>query len=226
MSIKQGWAYMSKGSWVKRAVACGFASSLLTLGMPSTASAVADPSVIFGDKQQQKTPPYMAPHRMFSVRLPPGWEPRTVAERPDFVELRMLNSPGTAWLQVQRIPVSEGARAKQLLLRALELRLKKLPHFAETGRRDIIINGIKGASLTGSFWYQGNAEYPRAIEEIYIVIGKEAFELHFECFEPLSGQMAGELDKLYQTFVPRPPQQSAVPMPEEEEEDPLDNIPF
>ena len=174
-----------------------------------------------------RAPAYVQPGRLFSLNVPDNWQARTFADRPDFVEFRIVGGPGTAWLQVQRQNIAEGARARQLLLRALEGRLKKLPHFRENGRRDVTLNGIKGASVTGDYWYQGNAEYPRAIEEIFLVIGKDAFELHFECFEPISGVVAQELDRVYNSFVARP---AATPGPgapvEDDQEDPLDNIPF
>lgn len=170
-------------------------------------------------------PPYVAPNRLFSVLLPPGWGTRVFADRPDFVELRMVDRPGTAWLQIQRTAVAEGAQARQLLVRAVEGRLQKLPHFVELQRRDINFNGRKGASVLGTYWYQGNAQYPRTVEEVYIVAGHDAYELHFECFEPLSAAMAGELNLIYGSFVPRPALEKP-PVAPEESEDPLDKIPF
>jgi hypothetical protein len=192
----------------------------------ASAEAVADPSILFSRGQSNEQAPYMAPHRLFSIRLPSNWSPHTFADRPELVEFRLIDSPITALLQIKRTSVMEGARAKQLMLRAVELRLKKLPHFNETSRRDVNIGGVQGAAVTGVFWYQGNAQYPSAIEEIFLVLGTDAYELHFECFAPLSGQMAGELNRLYQSFVPRPTLPSGMPQAPEDEEDPLDNIPF
>jgi hypothetical protein len=192
-----------------------------------TAGAVGDPAALFGDKtKQQITVPYLAPGSLFSLRLPPNWHAHTFPGRPDFVEIRMAG-PNTALLQVQRFPTSEGARPKQLLLRALERRLAKLPHFEESGRRDVSINGLRATAIAGSFWFQGNAEYPRDLEEIFLSVGKDAYELHFECFSPLSTQLANQLDAIYQTFVARPQAGRMAPPPDSDDEtNPLDEIPF
>lgn len=171
--------------------------------------------------------PYIAPNRLFALNLPPGWITRTFPDRPDFVEVRMADRPGTAWLQVQRTLVAEGAKPRQMMARAVELRLKKLPHFREMLRRDVEINGVKAASVVGTYWYQGNAQYPRAVEEVYLVLGHDAYELHFECFEPYSHALAGDLNRLYASFVPRPPTQVPVAKdPDEDMDDALDRIPF
>jgi hypothetical protein len=215
---------LAPAAWHRSLAAC------LTLALQllcASAGAVADPSILFSRGQGNEQAPYMAPHRLFSIRLPSNWSPRTFADRPDLVEFRLIDSPITALLQVKRSAVMEGARARQLLLRAVELRLKKLPHFTETSRRDVNLGGVQGAAVTGVFWYQGNAQYPRALEEVFLVLGQDAYELHFECFAPLSGQMAGELNRLYQSFIPRPAMPSDTPQtPGDDEEDPLDNIPF
>jgi hypothetical protein len=107
------------------------------------------------------------------------------------------------------------------------MRLSNLPHCTEMSRRDVNFNGLTGASVLGTFWYQGNAEYPRAIEEVYLVVGREAFEFHFECFAPLSGQLSAELNRVYASFVPHPPTPAPSAAPgEDSDEDPLDKIPF
>ena len=194
---------------------------LLTISLLLCPQGLMAQEGLFGPKTSG---PYVAPGRLFSAQLPPGWVPKVFADRLDFIEFRLLHQPGTAWLQVQRTSVFEGSRARQLLVRAVESRLKKLPHFTELQRRDVVVNGIKGASLLGTYWYQGNAQFPRAIEEVYLVLGKDAFELHFECFEPLTSAVADELNKVYESFVPRPAAGST--MPDDDEEDPLDKIPF
>jgi hypothetical protein len=187
------------------------------------ASPVAAQETIFGPAPRT---PFSAPERMFSVQLPSNWEPKYFPDQPDFVEFR-VEGPGTAWLQVRRLPVPESARARQLLARAVEKRLSKLPHFAETSRRDVNFNGLMGASVLGTFWYQGNAQYPRAVEEVYLVVGREAFEFHFECFAPLAGQLSADLNRVYASFVPHPaPAPPGVGPSEDTDEDPLDKIPF
>lgn len=166
--------------------------------------------------------PYLAPGRLFTIDLPNGWEPVTTAKEPDLVELRL--NDGAAWLQIRRLSVPIGARPRQLLARAIESRLSHLSHFEELQRRDLAINGLKSASILGTFWYQGNAQYPRAFEEIYVIAGKDAFEFHFECFAPLAGDLANDVNKVYASFVPRPPGFGALPMAPPE--DPIDKIPF
>lgn len=176
-----------------------------------------------------KAAPYVAPHRLFQVQVPPDWEPKIFADNRDLVEFRIIRRQGSALFQVKREPVSEGAQSRQLLARAVERRLSKLPHYSELRRSEVVLNGIKGTSVLATFWYQGNAQYPRTLEEIFLVLGKEAYTLHFECFQPMSGLIANELNLVYQSFVPRPPGEGTLPAPndnDDSDEINLDNIPF
>ena len=177
-----------------------------------------------------KPPPYVAPHRLFQAQIPASWgEAKTFPDNRDLVEFRIMRPQGSALFQVKREPVGEGAQARQLLARAVEHRVSKLPHFIEIRRSELMIGGVRGASVLGTFWYQGNAQYPRTLEEIYLVLGKEAFTLHFECFQPLSGLIANELNSVYQSFTPRPAGEGAVPAPTDDDDENtinLDNIPF
>ncbi len=210
-------------------------ATLLSLA-PLPAAAVADPaSIIFPEKERQGTlfgskpsADFVAPGNLFAVRVPTNWEAHTFPKQPQLVEIRLKKGPGTAQLQIKRLPVSAGAHPKQLLLRALESRLKKLPHFEAGERRELMLNGLHAAAIQGTFWYQGNAEYPRAIEEVYVVVGEEAFEMHFECFAPAFDSLTETLDGIYQSFVAHP--SAAQPGPAGEEEDDLangmDNLPF
>jgi hypothetical protein len=166
--------------------------------------------------------PYVAPGRMFAVEIPSGWEPVTSVKTPDLVELRVVD--GSAWLQIHRLRIPESARPRQLLARAVETRLSHLSHFAELQRRDLDINGLKAASILGTFWFQGNAQYPRAFEEMYVIAGKEAFEFHFECFQPLSGALAEDVNRIYASFVARPPGTGLLPTAPAD--NPIDKIPF
>ena len=197
-----------------------------TLSLLAVAPIAHAQQEIFAPLNSSPPAPYIAPNRLFSLVVPPGWITRTFPDKPDFVEVRMADRPGTAWLQIQRSYVNEGAKPRQMMARAVELRLKKMPHFRELLRRDVEINGIKAASVLGTYWFQGNAQYPRAVEEVYVVLGHDAYELHFECFEPYSQQLAAELDRLYASFVPRPSTQVPVPAEQEDQDEILDKIPF
>ena len=174
-----------------------------------------------------KSAPFIAPNRLFQLDIGPPWQPMPPADHdPDTVQFQLISAEGSALFRVHRRPVGEGARAKQLLVKALDERLKKLPHFETVLRRDVLVNGIKAASITGTFWYQGNAQYPRTVEEVYLVFGRDAFELHFECFSPLGPHLAPQLDRIYQSFQPRP--SGETPSAPTDDDDPIetDDLPF
>lgn len=152
----------------------------------------------------QPTTPFTAPGRLFSIEVPPGWAPALKKRDPDTVEIQAISRPGNAVLQIRRMAVPRGAHPRQLLLNALDRRLKKLPSFKMASKRDLTLAGYQAASVTGSYLYQGNVQYPLVLEEVYLVTGSEAFVLHFECFEPAAADLATELNKLYTTFQPRP----------------------
>ena len=97
-----------------------------------------------------------------------------------------ISRPGYGVMQIRKITVPKGAHPRQLVLNAIERRLKKLPNFNIAARRDAKIGGHRAATVTGTYSYQGNLQYPVAIEEVHVVTGREAFILHFECFQPES----------------------------------------
>ena len=168
---------------------------------------------------------FVAPGRTFSLDLPDGWVPVFFPEDPDLVEFRILAPQGaTAFLHVRRSTVPPDAKPRQLLLRAIDERLTHLPHFKEVMRRDLEINGLKATSIVGKFWYQGNAQYPRIFEEMYFIQGQDAIQLHFECFAPLADQMAPQLNRIYSSFVVRPPE--SLPLRAPPQDNTLDKIPF
>lgn len=171
--------------------------------------------------------PFLAGDGAFAAKVPSSW---AASDFPKTHTVQFsIPGPGAAWLQVQRLQVPAGARPKQLLLRARESRLAKLPHFREFGRQELLVNGLRAATLSGDFWFQGNAEYPRAVEELFIVDGSEAFELHFECFEPMVGAMRADINAFYMSFVAHPGARGAPQSPTQETDglqEMMDRVPF
>jgi len=167
--------------------------ALLVVGMTPAVSA----------QERQRMPPWVAPERVFALEISPGWQVVLNDKDPSTVEFR--HAAADASLFVRRMKVPAGAHPRQLLLNALEHRLRTLPGFKEGPRRDVQIAGLPGAEVAGVYYFQGNIQYPRAVEEIFVVRGEEAFNFHFECFEAMSAQLAPDLDRFYRTFIPRPP---------------------
>jgi hypothetical protein len=149
--------------------------------------------------------PWIAPDRRFAIEIPPAWNVFIDEKDPSTVELRPADGTGEASLFVRRVKVPVGASAKQLRLNALEQRLRKLPSFRELARRDAKIGPFIAAAVLGTYYFQGNAQFPRALEEVFIVQGEVAYVFHFECFEPLAPSFAADLDRVYKSFLPDPP---------------------
>jgi len=166
--------------------------------------------------------PFIAPGRLFAVQLPAGWQVALHDKDPYTVDFIAASRPGEAAMQIRRIKVPAGAHPRQLMLNAIEQRLGKLPHFKLALKRDVPIAGGRGASVLGTYAYQGNLQFPRVIEEVYVVAGGEAFILHFECFEPSAGVFVPDLERFYLSFMPRPPAiDSPYAAPEERNEIPF-----
>jgi hypothetical protein len=101
------------------------------------------------------------------------------------------------------VAVPVGASPRQLLLTALERRLSKLPNFRLAQKRAIHLAGVPAAATVGSYDFHGNAQYPRVVEEIYAVVGTDAYIFHFECATPAAASYAPDVALLYQSFQPR-----------------------
>jgi hypothetical protein len=157
--------------------------------------------------------PYVAPGRLFSIKLPGDFDPVTVKSNKDTVEF--VSKHGEAALLITRVTVPSGANARQMLLNSIEQKLSKLPGFQQVQRRDVMIAGAKAAALDGTYNYQGNIQYPRTVEEIFAVFGTDAFYFHFEC-GPNPGQYVDALTTIYTSFVPRPPEEAGPAQPEVE----------
>lgn len=172
---------------------------------------------------------WVAPGHLFKVTVPPSWNIALHDNDPQTIDFRSTDRDVEGTLQVRRITVPSGAKAKQLMLQAIDSRLKKLPMFKVKAQREVMISGLKAAAVTGTYRYQGNVQFPRAIEEIYVVAGDEGFVFHFECFEPAVDAFAEDLNTFYSSFQPRPPGESAGKAPGKNQDpttmDPL-SIPF
>ena len=152
----------------------------------------------------KKPEPFMAPGRLFSVGVPIGWQIALHEDDPNTIDFKATGKPGNGILQIRRIPVPAGAHPRQLMLNAIETRLSRLPNFKTAKKRSVQVAGYPAAAVLGTFAYQGNLQFPVAIEEIYVVTGTEGFVLHFECFEPSAPALAPDLERFYSTFQPRP----------------------
>ena len=111
------------------------------------------------------------------------------------------NTSAHAKILIERIEVPTGAHPRQLRLRALETHLAQLAGFRNLSQRDIVIAGNPAAVVTGTYPRQGNIQYPRAIEQTFVVQGRDALRIHFECFEPAASQFAAAVALLYSTLT-------------------------
>ncbi len=146
--------------------------------------------------------PYLSRGRTFSVNLPANWG---VQEPKNTNETRFIPpGPGVPFLSIRRMDVPRHVHPRQIALRAIELRLSKLPGYRQINRRDVTVGGSRAVSLTATYDHQGNIQYKRVVEEVYIVAGSEAFVIHFECFLPSAPLYAKSLEVFYSSFLARP----------------------
>ena len=161
----------------------------------------------------QQAAPFVAPGQLFQIGIPNGWQPYTVDKDPNAIQLRNVMRGDDATLLIRKFVVPSEARPRQLVLNAIDQRLSKLPRFRVVQKRDIAIGGQPAASVIGTYAFQGNIQYPRVIENIFVVIGTEAYSLYFECFEPMAPQYANDLNFMYSSFTPRVAASSANSSP-------------
>ncbi len=187
------------------------ARALLALLAVTAPTAVAAQVVDLPDMRPEALPglgggsrTFVAAEREFALEVPPGWNVARSEKDPGTYELRPADGTDAS-VFVRRMKVPRGASPRQLLLNALEQRLRKLPSFREGKRRDVKVAGQPGAVVDGGYYFQGNAQYPRTIEELFVVRGDEAFVFHFEAFEPVAASVSPALELVYRSFVIRPP---------------------
>ncbi len=148
---------------------------------------------------------WVAPDGAFAVRVPNGWNVFIDPKDPNTVEFRPIENIGDATLFIRRLKVPAGAHPRQVMLNGVEQRLRKLPSFKETSRREAKINGRLAAAVAGMYYFQGNNQFPRGVEEVYFVDNDAAFVIHFEVFAAMAADFAPLLDKFYKSFIARPP---------------------
>lgn len=166
---------------------------------------------------------YVAPDRLYALSVPVGWNV-IKGNNPHEIQLAP-EGPGDPVLFIRRIDVPAGADPMQLAMRALDLRLSKMPGFNLQARRRVTMAGHPAVSLTGNYAFQGNIQFPRVVEEVYLVVGNEAFIFHFECSGTRTQDYISGLTLVYSSFVPRPAE--APPTPATSEALPeVENIPF
>ena len=153
---------------------------------------------------------FESPDGLFKVQLPSKWQVTDFRPGQSATFKPAGARPETQWI-IQRIQVPPGAHPRLLRVKAIENRLGKLPGFRELAKADVSIAGFPAAAITASYHYQGNIQYPRALEEVFVVAGNEAFILHFECFEPDGSAYAKDVATMYQSLQFRPRQPSPNP---------------
>jgi hypothetical protein len=149
------------------------------------------------------TTPFVAPGQLFQINIPYGWTPYSVDKDPNAIQFKATLRGGDATLIVRKFVVPAEARPRGLVLNAIDQRLSRLPRWQALQKRDVALAGQPAASVIGTYAYQGNLQYPRLVEQIFVIIGTEAYSLFFECFEPQAQQYAGELNGMYASFQPR-----------------------
>lgn len=164
-------------------------------------------SVLFKPKATR----FVAQDRLFAINVPAGWNVVLHEDDPNTIDFHGVARPGNGILRIRRVPVPEGANPRQLRLNALEYYIDKLEHFRLVSRRDFLIAGHKAALLLGTYAFQGNFQYPIALEEVFVVADKEAFVFHFECFEPEAVRLENDMNIFYGSFVPRPKEKPKLP---------------
>lgn len=196
---------------------------LLTLFMVTVEARAAGADAMFPSRGSAFT----APDRAFSLTLPSTWQAALVPGETDTVQFLPSNLPGHGSLYIRRLTVPAGAHPRQLLLNSLEGRLKKLPGFRMLQKRDVMVAGHPGAVVVGGFDFHGNAQYPRTLEEVYVVAGTDAYIFHFECAAPAAPAYAADLQKMYASFQPRAAATNSAPFAVENEEEVDDSaLPF
>jgi hypothetical protein len=210
----------------RRTLLCPWAlfALVVVLTLPTLPRQAVAQGIVGGFGGPPPTTPYLSADGSFALRVPGSWAVKEQRGQRDRVTLRSLYAPD-AFIEVRRMAVSAGARPKQLVLIAKDARLSKLPHYHDVVVREMSVGGVPAASIMGSYWYQGNVQFPRAVEELFLVNGNEAYVFHFECFEPMAQALAPDVGSIYASFVSHPVNAPAAPAGDDEG-DVWDKIPF
>jgi hypothetical protein len=190
--------------WSGRRTACA-AWSRATWRAPSlllaAALAAAAPDARAGGEVLEMfnnaEPPFAHSTGLFAFLPPPGWSCQQ--NRDSSVECRGQNGPQPGVLTVTHQTV-EGQLDAELMALNAEKQLKRLPHYQRTGGGRLLLGDVKAAIRSFRFDYQGNNEYPVAVEELYVVSGGKAIRVHFETMLLAMPHYMGDLKRFYDTL--------------------------
>lgn len=171
---------------------------------------------------------WVAPGRLFSIKIPPRWTVELHADDPYTYDFRPKNKSVDARLRLSRILVPKQANPRQLLLNDVEGALSKLSDFEVLAKKNMRLSGYRAARLKGRYDFQGNVQYPRYVEKTYVIVGEEAFVFQLECHPQLKPRLKRDLRVFYDNFTVRPPGVHADPfaVPSETDTSNVRNLPF
>ena len=156
--------------------------------------------------------------QLFELELPRQWGLKTRRDSV-FIFAPLDNRDATFTVKLERIPL--GTRAKHVWLRDRDQRYARYPRFSTKAPvLELTVAGFPSARILGSYFFQGNQQYPRTVETTYIVRGNEDFILELDCFTAHASRLSADVTSLYRSFVPRPQSH------ERRSKAPVDNVPF
>jgi len=147
---------------------------------------------------------YEAPNGRYHVQVPGGLLMQVDEDNPDpnMVVFAGDIRPGLrAQMVVKKVEVTAGAASSQLMLTTRDNHLAKLPNFTVEQVRKIRIANRTCTLLRARYDYQGNKQYPMALEQAYIIDGTEGFIVGMEVPYEVYGDMADRLQQVYKSFV-------------------------
>ena len=197
----------------------------VALLQPQRAYALDDPEELTLDRLDLLEDTILEPQskprfqdQLFELELPRQWALKTRSESV-FIFVPLDNRDATFTVRLEPIPL--GTRAKHVWLRDRDQRYARYPRFStQAPVLDLTMAGFPAARILGSYFFQGNQQYPRTVETTYIVRGNEVFILELDCFTAHASRLTRDVSSLYQTFVPRPSQS------ERRNKAPVDNVPY
>lgn len=167
---------------------------VVALGVPVGAHAQAGQLM---DIMQQEAPPFSHSSGLYAFTPPGGWFCQQAKGGKVECKTGKGPAPGTFVITYSTI---EGRLDSELMAFNEERRLQKLPHFKKTGGGRLVLGGAKASVRSFTFDYQGNTEYPVAVEELYVVTGGKAIRLHFETMARAMPAYGGDLRQIYDTL--------------------------
>lgn len=134
---------------------------------------------------------------LYAMRPANSW--RCNQLRDGAVECRTDSGPAQGVCTITFATIA-GQLDSELMAFNEERKLKKLPHFRKTGGGRLLLGDVKASLRSFTFDYQGNTEYPVAVEELYVVSGGKAIRVHFETMAHAMPAYGMDLKQLYDTL--------------------------